>query len=152
MDKLLEDVITLVEKGTVEQRCAAVLVLGALKVNNTAVVKSVGALLDNTNPVLKDYALRYFEDVQPKNSIAQLLKMLDDADKEMQERAVRSLVGAGQAAVPSLLQGLESASRLWQLNATRVLCQVRGKAAMKGVLQLLAGGTDGLYPCALIFN
>lgn len=142
MDKLLEDVITLVEKGTVEQRCAAVLVLGALKVNNAAVVKSVGALLDNTNPVLKDYALRYFEDVQPKNSIAQLLKMLDDADKEMQERAVRSLVGAGQAAVPSLLQGLESASRLWQLNATRVLCQVRGKAAMKGVLQLLASGTD----------
>jgi HEAT repeat protein len=119
-----------------------VLVLGALKVNNAAVVKSVGALLDNPNPVLKDYALRYFEEVQPKNSIAQLLKMLDDADKEMQERAVRSLSGAGQAAVQPLLQGLDAASRLWQLNAARVLCQVRGKAAMKGLLQLLAGGTD----------
>jgi HEAT repeat protein len=142
MDKLLEDVITLVDKGTVEQRCAAVLVLSALKVNNAAVVKSVGALLDNPNPVLKDYALRYFEEVQPKNNIAQLLKMLDDADKEMQERAVRSLSGAGQVAVQPLLQGLDAASRLWQLNAARVLCQVRGKAAMKGVLQLLAGGTD----------
>jgi len=142
MEKLLEDVITLVEKGTVEQRCAAVLVLGALKVNNAAVAKAVGALLDNPNPVLKDYALRYFEEVQPKNSIAQLLKMLDDADKDVQERTVRSLSGAGQAAVQPLLQGLEGASRLWQLNAARVLCQVRGKAAMKGVLQLLAGGTD----------
>ena len=142
MDNTLQDILTLVEKGTVEQRCAALLVLGALKVNNAAVVKAVGALLDNPNPVLKDYALRYFEEVQPKNNIAQLLKMLDDPDKEMQERAVRSLSGAGQAAVQPLLQGLASASRVWQLNAARVLCQVRGKAALKGLLQMLAGGTD----------
>ncbi|HSK28802.1 MAG TPA: HEAT repeat domain-containing protein, partial [Candidatus Limnocylindria bacterium] len=142
MDKSLEGIISLVDKGTVEQRCAAVLVLGALKVNNAAVVKTVGALLDNTNPVLKDFALRYFEEVQPKNSLAQLLKMLDDPDKDMQERAVRSLGGAGQPAVQLLLQGVEGASRVWQLNAARVLCQVRGTAAMKGLLQLLAGGTD----------
>ena len=142
MDNTLQEILALIEKGTVEQRCAAVLVLGALKVNNAAVAKAVGALLDDPNPVLKDYALRYFEEVQPKNSIAQLLKMLDDADKDVQERTVRSLSGAGQAAVPPLLQGLEGASRLRQLNAARVLCQVRGKAAMKGVLQLLAGGTD----------
>jgi HEAT repeat protein len=142
MDKLLEEVITLVETGTVEQRCAAVLVLGALKVNNAAVVKTVGALLDNSNPVLKDFALRYFEEVQPKNSLAQLLKMLDDPDKEMQERAVRSLSSAGQPAVQLLLQGVEGASRAWQWNAARVLCQVRGKAAMKGLLRMLAGGTD----------
>ena len=142
MDKLLEDVITLVDKGTVEQRCAAVLVLGALKINNAAVSKSVGALLESPNPVIKDYALRYFEEVQPKSSISQLLKMLDDADKDVQERAVRSLVASGQAAVAPLLQGMEGASRLWQLNACRVLCQLRGKTAMKGALQLLGGGTD----------
>jgi HEAT repeat protein len=142
MDKLLEDVITLVDKGTVEQRCAAVLVLGALKINNAAVSKSIGALLESPNPVIKDYALRYFEEVQPKSSISQLLKMLDDADKDVQERAVRSLAASGQAAVAPLLQGMEGASRLWQLNACRVLCQTRGKAAMKGALQLLGGGTD----------
>jgi len=142
MDKTLQEIVTLIENGTIEQRCAALVVLGALKANNAAVVKLVGTLLDQPNPMLKDYALRYFEEVQPKNNIPQLLRMLDDADKEMQERAVRSLSGAGQAAVQPLLQGLAGASRVWQLNAARVLCQVRGKAAMKGLLQLLASGTD----------
>jgi len=142
MDKTLQEIVTLIENGTIEQRCAALVVLGALKANNAAVVKLVGTLLDQPNPMLKDYALRYFEEVQPKNNIPQLLRMLDDADKEMQERAVRSLSGAGQAAVQPLLQDLAGASRVWQLNAARVLCQVRGKAAMKGLLQLLASGTD----------
>jgi HEAT repeat protein len=142
MDNTLQEILTLVEKGTIEQRCAALLVLGALKSNSAAVVKLVGTILEHPNPVVKDYALRYFEEVQPKNNIVQLLKMLDDPDKEMQERAVRSLTSAGHAAVQPLLQGLAGASRAWQLNAARVLCAVRGKAAMKGLLQMLAAGTD----------
>ena len=79
MDPTLQDILTLVEKGTIEQRCAALVVLGGLKANSAAVVKLVGTLLDQPNPVLKDYALRYFEEVQPKTNIPQLLKMLDDA-------------------------------------------------------------------------
>jgi HEAT repeat protein len=142
MDNTLQNILTLVDKGTVEQRCAALLVLGALKADGSAVAKLVGALLDQPNPVLKDYALRYFEEVQPKSNIAQLLKMLDDADKEMQERAVRSLIAAGQATIAPLVQGLPDASRVWQLNAARVLSQVRGKAALKALLQLLVDGTD----------
>src|SRR2546422_1135605 len=142
MDNTLQEILTLVEKGTIEQRCAALLVLDALKSNSAAVVKLVGTILDNPNPVLKDYALRYFEEVQPKNNIVQLLKMLDDPDKEMQERAVRSLIAAQQSAVQPLLQGITGASRTWQLNAARVLGAVRGKAAMKGLLQMLAAGTD----------
>ena len=70
--------------------------LGALKADGAPVVKAVGAMLENPNPVLKDFALRYFEEVQPKNNTVQLLKMLDDPDKEIQERAVRSLSGTGQ--------------------------------------------------------
>jgi len=142
MDNTLQDLLTLVEKGSVEQRCAALLVLGALKISNAATAKRVGTLLDSANPVLKDYALRYFEEVQPKNNPAQLLKMLDDGDKEMQERAVRSLTGVGQAAVTLLIQGSQDATRVWQMNAARVLAAVRGKAALKGLLQMLSGGTD----------
>ena len=88
--------------------------------------------------MLKDYALRYFEEARPKNNIAQLLKMLDDPDREMQERAVRSLSSTGQSAIPALLQGLASASRVWQLNAARAPSVVRGKAALKGLLQMLS--------------
>ena len=46
MDDTLQDILTLVEKGTVEQRCAALLVLGALKADSTPVVKAVGAILE----------------------------------------------------------------------------------------------------------
>jgi HEAT repeat protein len=142
MDDTLQDILGLVEKGTVEQRCAALLVLAALKINNAAVAKTVSALLEGPNPILKDYALRYFEEAQPKNNIAQLVKMLDDDDRDVQERAVRSLSGAGQAVVESLVKAIPSGSRLWQSNAARVLCQVRGKAALKGLLQMLGAGTD----------
>ncbi|HEY7220351.1 MAG TPA: hypothetical protein VH985_18360, partial [Candidatus Binatia bacterium] len=142
MDDTLRDILTLVEKGTVEQRCAALLVLGALKCNSAPAVKLVGTLLDHPNPVIKDYALRYFEEVQSNKNITQLLKMLTDPDKELQERAIRSLIGAGQSAVQPLLQGIAEATRPWQVNAARVLAAVRGRTAMKGLLQLLAGGTD----------
>ena len=48
MDDTLQDILTLVEKGTIEQRCAALLVLGGLKANSTAVVKLVAALLSDS--------------------------------------------------------------------------------------------------------
>jgi hypothetical protein len=117
-------------------------VLGALKINNAATAKVIGTILENPNPVLKDFALRYFEEVQPKSNTAHLLKMLDDSDRDMQERAVRSLTGIGQAVVPPLLQEAKTASRTWQLNAARVLSAVRGKTAMKGLLEMLVAGTD----------
>jgi HEAT repeat protein len=142
MDNTLQNILTLVEKGTIEQRCAALLVLGALKVDSGATSKLIGTFLDSPNPVLKDYALRYFEAVQPKSNTAQLLRMLDDADRDIQERAIKSLIGIGQAAVPPLLQGAKEASRTWQLNSARVLAAVRGKTALKGLLQLLIAGTD----------
>ncbi|HUS10048.1 MAG TPA: hypothetical protein VMZ30_06235, partial [Pyrinomonadaceae bacterium] len=64
MDTTLQDLLNLAEKGNMEQRCAALLVLGALKISNAATTKLVATMLDSANPVLKDYALRYFEEVQ----------------------------------------------------------------------------------------
>ena len=142
MDNILQQLLILIEKGNVEHRCAALLVLGALKLQNPAIMKTVGAILDHPNPVLKDFALRYFEEVQPKAGISLLLKFLEEPDKEMQERTVRLLGRAGQAAVAPLLQRAPGASRVWQLNAARVLCSVRGKAVWQGLLRMLLSGTD----------
>ena len=142
MDKTLEQMVVLVEKGSVEQRCAALLVLGALKSQNSEVTKTVGAALHHSNPVLNDYALRYFEEVKSKSSIPLLLRLLDHPDKEIQERVVRLLGNIGEAAVGTLVKQTPDSSRSWQLNAARVLCAVRGKTAVKGLLQLLASGTD----------
>ena len=142
MINILDQLVTLIEKGSVEHRCAALLVLGALKIENSSIIKTVGAALNHPNPVIKDYALRYFEEVRPKTAVSLLLKYLDDPDKDIQERVVRLLVSAGQAAVQPLLQGAIAASRAWQLNAVRVLCAARGKSAFKGLLQMLVSGTD----------
>jgi HEAT repeat protein len=142
MDKTLEQLLTLTEKGNIEQRCAALLVLSGLKLDNAGIVKTVAATLNHSNPVLKDYALRYFEEVQPKNSASLLGKFLDDPDREIQERAVKLLARAGETAVAPLLQRAATASRPWQLHAARVLSAVRGKAALKGLLQMLVSGTD----------
>src|SRR5437762_2490895 len=140
MDTTLQHLLTLAREGNVERRCAALLVLGALKLQDPSVVETVGAALGHANIVLKDYALRYFEEVHPKAGIPLLLPLLDDADKDLHERVIRLLTGFGQATVRPLLQHAKAATRPWQLNAARVLCAVRGKAAWKGVLQLLPQG------------
>jgi len=142
MDALLQKLLNLVVKGTVEQRCAALLVLAALTLDNAQVVKAAGAAIAQPNPVLKDFALRYFEEVTPKSAVPLFAGLLDDPDKDTHERAVRFLSQAGQDAVSAVLQFVSGASRAGQINAGRVLCAVGGKAAFKGLLQLLVAGTD----------
>ncbi len=142
MDKTLRQVIGLVENGSVEQRCAAFLVLAALRVQGPEVTKSVSAALDHPNPVLKDYALRYLEQVPTKSCVPVLLGYLEDPDKETQERVIQLLTAAGQPAVDALVKHATHGSRLWRFNAARVYWEVRSKAAFKALLQLLFSGTD----------
>lgn len=144
MDKTLEQLLTLAEKGTVEQRSAALVVLGALKLHNARMLKTAGAALESPNPIVKDYALRYLEETQAKEAVPLLARLLEDSDKDTLERAVKLLAHAGEAAVAPLLQRVATASRSWQLNAARVLSAVRGKAALKGLLQMLRSGADEL--------
>jgi HEAT repeat protein len=142
MDKVMNQVIGLAEKGTVEQRCASLLVLGALKLQSSEIAKTVGAMLDDANPVLKDFALRYFEQVQAKTAILLVVKLLDDPDRDVQERAVRLLIQAGAAAVEPLVKSAAGASRPWQINAARILCAVQLSAARQALLQMLQTGSD----------
>jgi len=53
-DTVLDDVLTLVQDGTIERRCAALLVLGALQRQDQRVVDAAGQALSQANPVLKD--------------------------------------------------------------------------------------------------
>src|SRR3989304_10564952 len=142
MDALLQKLLNLVAKGSVEQRCAALLVLAALKLDNAQVAKGVSAAIAQPNPVLKDFALRYFEEVKPNSALPLFAGLLDDPDKDTHERAVRFLSQAGQAAVPAVLQFASGAARSGQINAARGLWAGGGKAAFNGLLQMLVAGTD----------
>src|SRR4029450_10684705 len=104
MDKTLQQLVGLATNGSVEQRCAVLLVLSSLKAQNCEVIKAVTAALDHANPVLKDYALRYLEEVPIKSCVPLLLRFLDDPEKETQERVIQLLSGAGQPAVDALVK------------------------------------------------
>jgi len=54
------------------------------------------------------------------------------------------LSSAGQNAVQPLLQRAATAARQGQVNSARVLCALGGKSALKGLLQMLLGGSDEL--------
>lgn len=62
MDKTLQNLLHLASEGNTEHRCGALLVLGALKLQDKSVVETAGAALDHANIVLRNYALRYFEE------------------------------------------------------------------------------------------
>jgi HEAT repeat protein len=142
MAELLPQLLNLIDNGSIEQRCAGLLVLAALKVRSSAATGTVAAALDHPNPVVRDFAFRYFEETGLKDAAGRLLKFLDDEDKEIQERAVRLLSTVGAPAVQLVLKAAPSGSRVFQLNAARVLCAARSKAALKGLLELLAAGSD----------
>ena len=46
MDKTLQSLLTLAHEGNIERRCAALLVLGALKLEEDNVIKAVNAALE----------------------------------------------------------------------------------------------------------
>src|SRR5262249_54650374 len=110
------------------------------QLRDEAVIETAGAALGQANVVIRDYALRYFEDTRAKTGIPRLLPLLDDTDKETQERVISLVSRFGQAVVRPLLQSAKTATRLWQLNAARILCAVHSNAAWKALLQLLSQG------------
>jgi len=59
MDKTLQNLLTLAREGSIERRSAALLVVGALKLDDDSVLEAVRIALENGNIILKDYALRY---------------------------------------------------------------------------------------------
>jgi HEAT repeat protein len=137
-DTLIDDLLKLVREGTIERRCAALLVLDALQRQEPQIVEAAGQILSQANPVLKDYALRYFEDARPKASITFLLPLLEETDKELQERGVRLLTSFGQATIRPLAQSALNGSRARQINSARVLLAIRGQAAWKELFHILA--------------
>jgi HEAT repeat protein len=139
-DAVLDGLLTLIQEGVVERRCAALLVLGALQRQDDRVVETAGQALSQANPVLKDYALRYFEDARPKTGLAIVSSLLDDPDKDLQERAIRLLASFGQMAIRPTMQGVFSGSRSRQINSARVLLAIRSEAAWKALFQILAQG------------
>ena len=139
MDATLKGIVGLVGATDVEVRCAALLVLTELAATDGRVVSTVGDTLGAKNPVVRDFAVGYFERVQPRDAVTHLTPLLDTEDEALRERATRILAAYGQAAISAIKKLVKDAPRR-RLNAIIDLCaRVRSNAALDLLFELMAG-------------
>lgn len=139
MDTTLKGVLALVTSADVEARCAALLVLTHLRADEERVVGAVGEALHARNVVVRDFALGYFEQVQPRDGVAHLTPLLDVEDDAVRQRVVTILGRYGAAAVAASRKLLKEAPKR-RLHAIIDLCaSVRTSAALDALFDLMAG-------------
>jgi len=139
VDTTLKGLIALINAADVEARCAALLVLTHLKADEDKVVRVIGDALGSRNVVVRDFALGYFEQVQPREGVAYLTPLLDVEDDVVRRRVVTILTGYGAAAVSAARKLLKDAPRR-RLHAIVDLCAaVRSSAALDALFDLMAG-------------
>ena len=138
MDATLKGLVRLVEGGNAEARCAALVVLTQLGIDEDRVARAVAAAVANPNVLVRDFALGYFERVRSPQTIAAVSPLLDAEDEPVRRRAVGLLVPYGAAAVAAARKLLGGGPRR-RLAAIVDLCaQVRSSAALDTLFELMA--------------
>lgn len=124
------------DRGDVQ--CAAALVLGELKSDDTGVVAALGSLLETgRDRHLKAYALEAIEkigDLEALEYVAPLLRREDD----LQECAIRVLAGLGSGVARPLGMRLVEAGPVERRAIQRVFTRIGTVAAIKLLLDSLA--------------
>lgn len=140
MDATLKGLVGLVESGNAEARCAALVVLTQLAVDEERVARAVAAAVASPNVLVRDFALGYLERVRSPQTIAAVSPLLDAEDEPVRRRAVALLAPHGGAAVTAARRLLAGAPRR-RLAAIIELCAaVRTAAALDTLFELL--GSD----------
>jgi hypothetical protein len=139
VDATLKGLIGLLSGTDVEARCAGLLVLSRLRAADDKVADAVADALAARNVVVRDFALGYFEDVQPSNGVTALLPLLDIDDDALRQRVVRILAAYGAGAVAAARKLLKDAPRR-RINAIVDLCaHVRSSGALDTLFELMTG-------------
>ena len=139
MDATLKGLVGLVESGNAEARCAALVVLTQLGIDEERVARAVAAAVASPNVLVRDFALGYFERVKSPQTITAVSPLLDAEDEPVRRRAVGLLVPHGAAAVAAARKLLAGGPRR-RLAAIVDLCaQVRNSAALDTLFDLMAG-------------
>ncbi|MBX3024492.1 hypothetical protein KF840_06235 [bacterium] len=138
MDGTLRGLVGLVEGTHVEARCAALVVLTQLGIDEERVARAVAAAVASPNVLVRDFALGYFERVRSPQTVPAVLPLLDAEDEPVRQRAVALLAPHGAAAVNAARKRLADAPRR-RLTAIVELCaQVRSAAALDTLFELMA--------------
>ncbi len=139
MDNTLKAVVGLLEATDVEGRCAALVVLTRIKANDDKVVRAIGQLIGAKNAIVADFAVGYFESVNPKATVEYALPMLDSDEEGLRKRATAMLAAAGASAVLAARKLLKDAPRRRIHAILDLSAQVRSNAALDILFELMAG-------------
>ena len=138
MDATLKGLVGLLRGSDVEARCAALVALTHLGIDEARVAAAIAEAIKSPNLLVRDFALAYFERVKVGDAIDAVLPLLDAEDEAVRRRAVTILAPHGAAAVSAVRRALKEAPRR-RLNAIIELCAtVRSTAALDVVLELIA--------------
>ena len=139
MDATLKGLVGLVEGGDAEARCAALVVLTRLGIDEERVARAVTNAVGSPNVLVRDFALGYFERVKSAQTVTAVLPLLDAEEEPVRRRAVALLAPHGAAAVGAARKRLAEAPRR-RLSAIVELCaQVRSASALDTLFELMAG-------------
>lgn len=138
MDATLKGLVGLVEESNVEARCAALVVLTQLGVDEERVARAVAAAVASPNVLVRDFALGYFERVKSAQSVPAVLPLLDAEEEPVRRRAVALLAPHGAAAVSAARKRLAEAPRRRLAAIVELCAQVRSAAALDALFELMA--------------
>lgn len=139
VDATLKGILAILAKADPETRCAALVILTQLKADDDRVVAEAAKALAAKNTVVRDFALGYFEAVQPAAGLPAVLGLFDSEDAAVRQRAVAIAAASGSAAVAAARKLLKDAPRR-RWNATVELCaRVRSAAALDLLFDAMAG-------------
>jgi len=138
VDATLKGVIGLLEGTNIEARCAALVVLTQLGVDEERVARAAGEAVRNPNVLVRDFALGYFEHVKTPLALERVMPLLDAEDEPVRQRAVAILVPYGAAAVSAGKRALKDAPRRRLTALIDLFARVRTAAALDILFELMA--------------
>lgn len=138
MDSTLKGVLGLLAEGNFEARCAALVVLTNLAVDEDKVANAVGDAVASPNVLVRDFALGYFEQVKTPRAVEYVVPLLDAEDEPVRTRAVTILLPYGAAAVSAGKRALKDAPRRRLGALIDLFAQVRTAAALDALFEIIA--------------
>lgn len=138
MDPTLKGLVALLAGSNIEARCAALVVLGELGIDEERAARAVGSLVQSPNVLVRDFALGYFEHVKTAVAIDAVLPLLDAEEQAVRDRCVAMLATHGAAAVSAGKRLLKNAPRRRVGALIDLFARVRTSAALDVLFELMA--------------
>jgi HEAT repeat protein len=139
MDTTLKGILRQLAGTDVETRCAALVMLTRLKIAEERVVREVAKALAGKNAVVRDFALSYLAEVQPKSGPANLFPLLDSEETSVRERAASILAGYGPSAIGELKKRIREAPRRRLYAVIQICATVQSAAALDILFGFMSG-------------